>query len=227
MVSVLDGLETGMEEVHLVRWFDTIRDFRKELWDDVMDSGASIPELSASVPELAHLMHLVDTFDVRSVIEVGFNIGFSSHAFLSASDTVNVVSIDVPDNKAVLVGKEFIDQRFPGRHQLIMEDSRTALPKYLAEHGNAVFDFAFVDGGHDYDVVKSDIDHCVLLCQPGSLIVVDDLTPWVPWGVGPTRAWTEALEAGSIKQEEIYRDGVLVDRIEGPADRIWANGRIK
>ncbi|MDX3225232.1 class I SAM-dependent methyltransferase [Streptomyces sp. ME19-01-6] len=216
-----------MEEVHLVRWFDAIRDFTKELWDYVMDSGTSISELSASVPEMAHLMHLVETFDVRNVIEVGFNIGFSSHAFLSASDGVHVVSFDVPENRAALAGKEFIDQRFPGRHQLIMEDSRTALPKYIAEHGHSLFDFAFVDGGHDYDVAKSDIDHCGVLCRSGSLIVVDDLTPWVPWGVGPTRAWTEALEAGSIKQEEIYRDGFLAGRIEGPADRVWAQGRVK
>ncbi|MEU1476212.1 O-methyltransferase [Streptomyces sp. NPDC001668] len=216
-----------MEETHLVRWFDSVRGFTKELWDHVLDSGTSISELSASVPELAHLMHLVDTFEVRSVLEVGFNIGFSSHAFLAASDSVEVVSFDLPENKAALIGKEFIDRRFPGRHRLITEDSRTALPKYVAEHGEALFDFAFVDGGHDYDVAKADIEHCRVLCRPGSLIVVDDLTPWVPWGVGPTRAWTEAVEAGDIKPEEIYLDGVLADRIEGPADRVWAQGRVK
>lgn len=216
-----------MEERYLVRWFDVIRGFTKEIWDHVQQGDESISELSSSVPELAYLMHLVDTYDVQSVIEVGFNIGFSSHAFLAASDSVQVVSFDQPGNQASSVAKQFIDQRFPGRHRLVLEDSRTALPKYVEEHGESLFDLAFVDGGHDYDVVKSDMGNCQVLCRPGSLVVVDDLTPWVPWGVGPTRAWSEALDAGDVKQEEIYRDGVLADRVEGPADRVWVQGRFK
>ncbi|WP_158102398.1 class I SAM-dependent methyltransferase [Streptomyces africanus] len=216
-----------MEERHSVSLPDTIRTFTKELWDHVLASGISISELSSSVPQLTYLMELVHTAEVRTVIEIGFNVGFSSHAFLSASDNVQVVSFDLPENKAALIGKEFIDQRFPGRHQLIVEDSRTALPKFIAEHGESLFDLAFVDGGHEYDAVKSDIDYCRVLCRPGSLIVVDDLTPWVPWGTGPTRAWTEVLETGDIKQEKIYRDGILTDRIEGPGDRVWAQGRVR
>ncbi|AXE89476.1 O-methyltransferase [Streptomyces sp. Go-475] len=216
-----------MEERHSVSLPDTIRTFTKEIWDHVLASDISISELSSSVPQLTYLMELVHTAEVRTVLEIGFNVGFSSHAFLSASDDVQVVSFDLPENKAAWIGKEFIDQRFPGRHQLIMEDSRTALPKFIAEHGESLFDLAFVDGGHEYEAVKSDIDYCRVLCRPGSLIVVDDLTPWVPWGTGPTRAWTEVLETGDIKQEQIYRDGILADRIEGPADRVWAQGRVR
>eukprot|EP00960_Hanusia_phi_P030598 748727-Hanusia_phi.AAC.5 len=38
-----------------------------------------------------------------------------------------------------------------------------------------------------------------------SLVMMDDLTPWVYWGRGPTAAWERAIEEGMIEEVEFYR----------------------
>jgi hypothetical protein len=83
----------------------------------------------------------------------------------------------------------------------------------------------FIDGGHEYEVVTDDIANCRQACVPGASVIVDDLTPWTPWGEGPTRAWENAIRDGILDAQEILSDGVSVQEIEGPADRIWALGR--
>ncbi|TAH34611.1 MAG: class I SAM-dependent methyltransferase [Planctomycetota bacterium] len=56
------------------------------------------------------------------------------------------------------------------------EDSQLVLPRLLAEGRR--FDFAFVDGDHNYDAVFVDLYFLHRLMAPGGLIVVDDL--WMP-----------------------------------------------
>ncbi|MFF4505687.1 class I SAM-dependent methyltransferase [Streptomyces sp. NPDC001401] len=215
-----------MEAPYVNRWTGTVRSFTKEIFDHVQKSEALLLEGSSSVPELAYLMDLVVRFDVHRVIEIGFNIGFSSHAFLTAREDVTVVSFDRPGSLAVSVAKEFIDKKFPGRHQLILGDSRETLPNFLSNTAlAAAFQLAFVDGGHEYDISSSDLRNCHTACPPGAIVVMDDLTPWVPWGIGPTKAWLEAVETGIVEPLEIHRDGIVTERIEGPADRVWGMGR--
>jgi cephalosporin hydroxylase len=36
------------------------------------------------------------------------------------------------------------------------------------------FDILYIDGGHAYDVVKSDIEHYAPLVKPGGYLVIDD-----------------------------------------------------
>lgn len=47
----------------------------------------------------------------------------------------------------------------------------------------------------------------------------------VGMGRGPYRAWTEAIEWGVIEQDEIVKDGEVIDEIQPPGDRIYARGR--
>jgi len=39
---------------------------------------------------------------------------------------------------------------------------------------NSPYDIAYIDGGHDYDVVINDIDLCTEILKPGGLLVMDD-----------------------------------------------------
>ena len=104
-------------------------------------------------------------------------------------------------------------------------DSRKTLPEYARSHPDAAFDLAFVDGGHEVEVVREDLRNAKQLCRAGGYVLVDDLTPWRPWGIGPAEAWQEALDQGLVAQEEIMADGRLVDAAREPADRVLALGR--
>jgi predicted O-methyltransferase YrrM len=119
-----------------------------------------------------------------------------------------------------------VDERYPGRHQLVIGDSRKTVPEYADAEGGR-FDLVFVDGGHEYEIAVADIDNARRLAKPNGLIVVDDLIPWFPWGAGPYQAWQEAVANGLIDPVESLVDGHVVDVIEEPGDRAWATGRFR
>jgi predicted O-methyltransferase YrrM len=185
------------------------------------DRGQRITEGSSSQEQQDYLRSLVERSGARLVGEIGFNAGFSSLAFLSASDDVQVVSFDIGCHEAVGTAKEFVDAEYRGRHELVLGDSTWSVPRYRAQNPEASFDIVFIDGGHRYEQARDDISNMRTLSHPGTSVVIDDLTPWFWWGEGPTRAWTEAISQGTIAPVEIVKDGQLVHAIEPPGERSW------
>jgi predicted O-methyltransferase YrrM len=187
----------------------------------VATEGSSSPE------QHDYLRQLVRRSSAQLVGEIGFNAGFSSLAFLSASPDVRVISFDIGCYEVVRHAKEFLDERYPGRHELVIGDSTMSVPKYGAEHPSVSFDIVFIDGGHDCETVRADIANLKVISHPGTSVVIDDLTPWLAWGEGPTKAWSEAIQERVITQVEIFKDGQLVHAIEPPGERSWALGHYR
>lgn len=73
----------------------------------------------------------------------------------------------------------------------------------------------------------ADLVNMRALATTKTILVTDYLTPWLPWGEGPTRAWQEILRDGLVIQEELVKDGVVVTTIEPPGERSWVVGRYK
>jgi hypothetical protein len=197
----------------------------RQTMDYLQGWGYVVFEGSSCQVEMAYLRDLVRRTSATTILEIGFNAGLSSQALLSAAEGVRVVSFDLGEHSYVRRAKEYIDRRFPGRHELVFGDSRTTLPRYAARGGRPVFDLAFVDGSHELEVVRADLRNARALCKPNAHVMLDDLTPWKSWGTGPTNAWREAIEEGLIVQQEVFADGRLVDIPREPADRAWALGR--
>ncbi len=180
--------------------------------------------------EAQFLVAMVERYEwITDIMEIGFNAGHSSYLFLSARPDTRVVSFDLGDHGYIDLAKELIDRRFPGRHQLIRGDSRRTVPDFHEKQPDRRFDLLYIDGGHDYDVAAADIANCAALSTPRSLVVMDDLEPHRPWGVGPVKAWGEAVEDGLVDQELLLEDGFpLVDVALGevqPKRVVWAVGR--
>jgi predicted O-methyltransferase YrrM len=196
----------------------------KQMFDHVQKASAGMYEGGASLAQVEWLRNLARKTQATRIAEIGFNVGFSSIGFLESAPEVQLVSFELDLRPCVRAAKEFIEDNYPGRHELIVGDSRDTLPEYAASGQADLFDLVFVDGGHEYDVSISDIRNSHSMARSGALVIVDDLTPWYPWGVGPTRAWGESVESGLIEPLEYVADGLLVEHIEGPADRAWAAG---
>jgi predicted O-methyltransferase YrrM len=193
-----------------------------------LSSHGQIPIEGSSSPEQQdYLRSLAGQPDVRLIGEIGFNAGFSTLSFLTASPSLRVVSFDIGHHEVVGHAKEFIDEHYPGRHELIIGDSKVTILEYRDRHPNLSFDLVFIDGGHDFNTVSSDIANLRFMCHPGTGVVVDDLVPWLPWGEGPTKAWNDAIVAGLIAPVEMFKDGQRVPMIEPPGGRAWALGRYR
>ena len=205
----------GMSRLESLMW---------EVYYHVRDGGGQIYEGGASGQEATYLQDLARRSGSVAIAEIGFNIGFSSIAFLESAPEANVVSFELDRRAAVEFAKDFVDQRYPGRHELVIGDSRETVPAYADTQGGR-FDLVFVDGGHEYETAAADIANARRLAKPGGLVVVDDLIPWFPWGVGPAQAWQEAIDNGLVELVESVVDGRVVDVIREPGDRAWAAGR--
>ena len=182
-------------------------------------------EGSADKAELECLSRLASDRAIRTIGEIGFNLGFSSYTFLSSNHKAKVVSFDIAKYWYVSDAKAYIDRTFPDRHTLVVGDSLKTVPEFRRENPDIAFDLIFIDGDHSYATVKNDLANMRAFAHEDTLVVIDDLTPWKSWGEGPTKAWTRAIDKGLVVQQELFKDGVPVDRIEPPGVRAWAVGK--
>ncbi|WP_130345929.1 O-methyltransferase [Herbihabitans rhizosphaerae] len=191
------------------------------IYHHVRDNGGQVFEGGSSVEQATYLREFARRSGAKVIAEIGFNVGFSSLAFLEGSPDTRVVSFELDARRSVQLAKEFIDTRYPGRHELVVGDSTET----VAGYAGAPCDLVFVDGGHTYEIAAADIRNARRIARHGGLVVVDDLIPWYPWGIGPHRAWQEAIELGLIEPTEYLVDGRVVDEIAAPGGRAWGAGR--
>jgi predicted O-methyltransferase YrrM len=178
-----------------------------------------------AAPEAAFLRQLVaDNAWVRRIAEIGFNGGHSAVNFLGVRSDIELVSFDLGEHDYVEYARQFVEQTFPGRHTLILGDSRITVPSYSKE-GHAHFDLLLIDGGHDYAVAAADLRNARSLAAANTLVLMDDIVPWLPWGQGPTRVWQEAVAADQVLHRYFVRNGVKVNEVNGSySDRVIALG---
>lgn len=154
------------------------------------------------------------------LLEIGMNAGHSAFAVLEAFPRACVSSLDVCSHQYTELAAAWLQTRHPGRHELLVGDSRRVLAAWLQTRhpdrhpvvgaggvrgvGGRPFDVVLVDGGHSYAIARSDLA-AVARWGP-ALVVMDDVqaascleVAMKPWQRGPTRAWFEAVASGTIR----------------------------
>jgi predicted O-methyltransferase YrrM len=174
--------------------------------------------------QLAHLAQLARLPGIRSIAEIGFNAGVSSFNFLDANHKATVYSFELGDFGYRTAAKWHLDKMFPRRHRLILGDSVRTVPQFHVRNPQLLFDLIFIDGGHVYDIAMADLRNMRCYAHAGTVLVMDDITPWKACGVGPAAAWAHGLRDGLITQRGLINEGRPVAAVEPPGDRLWAVG---
>ena len=147
-------------------------------------------------PQQNTLKRLISDFNIKNILEIGFNAGHSADLFLSNS-LANVISFDYGSHTSVKFGKEYIDKKFPSRHTLIIGDSTKTIPEYITNNNSKTFDLIFIDGGHTYEIAMADLLNCKKLAHKDTIVIVDDtvfdLRVSADWTIGPSKVWGESI----------------------------------
>ena len=151
--------------------------------------------------QIEDLIHLTSK-PVVNVMEIGFNAGHSAEVFLKNNNEIYLTSFDLGSHDYIIAAKEYIDLIYPNRHKLILGDSRINLPLYIENNKDSKFDFIFIDGGHDYEIAKKDMENCFHLSHKDTVIALDDTNFTKGWRkrytFGPTKTWLKHLEENKI-----------------------------
>jgi predicted O-methyltransferase YrrM len=212
---VLRGI--GRESGKLVDLDDPLRSYNRRLvWSFLTRTPAQFRANAQLLPVEGHMKKaqahyfqqlLVDKPWVRNIAEVGFNAGHSSYLFLNSRPDVQVTSFDLGEHAYIHLAKWIIDEHFPGRHELVIGDSRETVPAFTISHPDRRFDLIFIDGGHQLEVARADIENCRSLAIDRTIVIMDDLNANTAYGKGPVRAWADAQHDRLIVEDVLVEDG--------------------
>lgn len=152
--------------------------------------------------EVNILKTLASEDNIKNIFEIGFNAGHSAEIFLSSNDECKVVSVDIGNHDYIKMGKEFIDMKYPNRHNLIISNSLNVFEELDI---NQKYDLIFIDGCHHYDIAIKDLNNCRKIAHQNTIVAMDD-TVFVDalmlhFNEGPTKAWNECIENGIIEEK--------------------------
>ena len=112
-------------------------------------------------PEVVECIEKINNIcAIDNLLEFGFNTGWSSALFLHLTHT-KITSIEIVKESSPLEACQILDQKFPGRHEIIWNDSMlVAQAVRNKEISLPEFNYCFIDGGHFPEIVQSDIELC-------------------------------------------------------------------
>lgn len=132
--------------------------------------------------------------------QVGFNAGHSAVALLEHAPVGSILlSLDLAKHSYTRPLEKLVQGIATARgstHVLLVGDSAEMLPKFL----RIPFDLVFIDGNHAYEAVTLDIWHCLLLASRETVLLVNHIYTDMTEGLGPTRAWLDAVRRGHAEQ---------------------------
>lgn len=110
----------------------------------------------------------------NSVLEIGFNSGFSAVLMLLSNPNIKLTCVDIGIHKYVIPCYNQLKEDFGNRIELIIGDSTVVLPNLINNHNK--YELIHIDGCHEVDIAEKDIINTQLLSIPGkTVIIMDDL----------------------------------------------------
>jgi tetratricopeptide (TPR) repeat protein len=119
-----------------------------------------------------NICNILLTNKIDTILEIGFNAGFSTLFMLLSHPTVKITCVDLAEHSYTQPCYEWISKQFPDRIELISGNSCNILPELIKKQ--QTYDFIHIDGGHGYRTVFSDIHNSLKLSHKNTLLLMDD-----------------------------------------------------
>jgi len=116
-----------------------------------------------------NISNLVLNKNIKNVMEIGFNSGFSTLLMLISNPNIHISCFDLGEHKYVIPCYEKLKETFGDRINITIGDSTKTL-----QNINDNYDLIHIDGGHSTEVANSDIINSYRLSKPGTILIMDD-----------------------------------------------------
>ena len=116
-----------------------------------------------------NISYLVLNNNIKNVMEIGFNSGFSTLLMLLSNSNINITCYDLNEHKYTLPCYIKLKELFENRINIIIGDSRQTL---LLD--NNKYDLIHIDGGHLNDIAENDIINSYKLSKEKTILIMDD-----------------------------------------------------
>ena len=144
--------------------------------------------------EAALLYKTVSRMSRPSGVEIGRYHGGSTILLADAVGDGLLESVDRSSIHNPAIAKQLVGLGLGSVVSLITGDSRTVPPPLIP------IDFAFIDGDHSYEGVKSDQERWGGIVRPGGMVIHHDMTPSpTPGRNGPQRVFHELMEGDEFE----------------------------
>lgn len=133
--------------------------------------------------------------DQKTILEIGFNAGHSCLIYLLSNPNSVIYAFDICIHPYVLPCLEYLQKTF-GKERIIFTPGNSV--ETLRDFKGDI-DMFHIDGGHIFEVVKSDLENCYRISRLNSIIVIDDTN--IPHILD---LWKKYIEEEKIRPCYIY-----------------------
>jgi len=116
-----------------------------------------------------NISNLVLNKNIRNVMEIGFNSGFSTLLMLLSNPNMHITCFDLGEHTYTLPCYEKLKEVFGNRINIILGDSTKTLQDIHDK-----YDLIHIDGGNSTEVADSDIINSYRLSKQGTILIMDD-----------------------------------------------------
>ena len=107
--------------------------------------------------------------NIKNVMEIGFNSGFSTLLMLLTNPKMCISCFDLGEHKYTMPCYQKLKEKFGDRINIIIGDSTKTL-----QNVNDNYDLIHIDGGHSTEVSDSDIINSYRLSKKGTILIMGD-----------------------------------------------------
>jgi predicted O-methyltransferase YrrM len=108
--------------------------------------------------------------NINSILEIGFNAGFSTLLILLTNEKVNITCVDICEHSYTKLCFQKLQEFFGNRIQLLSGSSVEVVPTL---YGNR-YDLIHIDGCHLVHIAELDIQNCLKLANSKTILIMDD-----------------------------------------------------
>lgn len=185
-----------------IKFNECINEINKLKIQEVIEGSISEKQI------LFFIEYLIQNPNIKNILEIGFNLGSSAAAFLSARTDTIVISIDIGIHGYVKDAKKIINTCFPNRHTLLIGDSKILMRKIELIYPNFKPDLIFIDGDHIEPTPIIDLRNALYLADKDTSIILDDCSVANGYA-GVIQAYIDVIKYKEIdiNSSKIYSDG--------------------